>query len=160
MNRIRGFSKEVTEQSKKFHPNNPSTIVFATLIYPPQFCWFQGDGPVPYDGYRNRLAMMRVLNDEIIAHNNETFCAQKKLYENLVNGKLHTRSRAPRFHTYGLRKMTLTLWSGRRVGTTGHRWEHWRSSEARERSLHLGDMARRRMASAINNYFRFQYSAA
>lgn len=160
MKRIKDFTNEVMEQSVKLHHPNPSTISFATLIYPPQFCWFPADGPEPYDGYVNKLAMMRALNDRIIAHNDRVFVQQKILYKKLTEGEIYTRSRAPRFHTYGLRKTTVTWTNGRRVGTTGHRWEHWRTSEPRERALHLGDVVRRRMGNAIVNFFKYQYYAA
>ena len=148
MARIRDFTEVVKEQSRLFHPENPSTIVFATFIYAPQQCWFPANGPPPYDGYQNRLGMVRSLNDRIIDHNDETFELQREMYERLAGGQVADKSLAPKFHTYGLRKTTLNA----------HRWEHWRQSELRHMMLHLGTKCRKKMGTACVNYFKFQFT--
>ena len=114
MARIRDFTEVVREQSSLFHPSDPSTIVFATFIYAPQQCWFRANGPHPYNGYDNKLDMVRALNDRIIDHNDETFAQQRDLYERLVGGPVADKSLALKFYTYGLRKTTMNA----------HRWEH------------------------------------
>ena len=157
MKRVRNFTDAVMEQSRRCHPQNPSTINFATLLYPPQFCWFPGDGPVPHDVYQNKLPMMTLINNKIITHNDKTHVSQLELYKTLCDGEVYTKSRSPGFHTYGLRKTNVILPNGRRVGMKGHRWESWRESEPVDRKLHLEARERVRMATAVNKFFMYQF---
>ena len=157
MCRIEEFTKAVKDQSNKYHPDEPSTISFATLIYPPQFCWFPANGPEPYTGFQNKLSTMTALNNRIKLHNDENFLEQKELYGRLCDGAMYAKSRAPGFHTFGLRKITTVRPNGRRVGSTGHRWEGWRVSEAVDRKLHLAEGERKRIGSAAVNFLKYQF---
>ena len=74
MGRIETFTAAVFEQTRLYHPANPSTINFATLPYPPQFCSFLTNGLLPYDGFVNKLELMMELNDN---HGAQRQCAEQ-----------------------------------------------------------------------------------
>ena len=157
MERIRAFGDTVITQAEEYHPEQPSTFHVATLPYPSQFCWFPADGPLPYQNYDNKLAMMEELNWKIAAYNQEMFDRQIKLYERLGGGKTYKVCLAPKFHTYGIRTSSFTNKRGKNVTVSTHRWEWWRSTEPRSRMLHLDDLRRNSMGSAVNNYFLHQF---
>ena len=90
-------------------------------------------------------------------HNDRLLVQQLDLYSDLCDGAVYEESRAPRFHTYGLRKNTNILPNGRKVEVRGHRWEYWRQSEPRAQMLHLADSERARMGVAVNKFFIFQF---
>ena len=90
---------------------------FTTLLYPPQFCWLESHGPVPFEGYVNKLDMMIALNDQIIEHNDRVLLGQ--LYSTLCDGVVYEESFAKKFHTYGLR-------IERKVEIQNHKWEMMR----------------------------------
>ena len=90
-------------------------------------------------------------------HNDSVLSSQLDLYKTLCDGEVYIKSRAPRFHSYGLRKDTYYLPNGRKVEVRGHRWEYWRQSEPREQMLHLADSERKRMGTAVGNFFSFQF---
>ena len=119
MGRIESFTAEVMEQSRIFHPSNPSTLSFITLLYPPQFCWLESNGPVPYEGYVNKLDMMIALNYQIIEHNDRVLLGQLDLYRTLCDGVAYEESCATKFHTNGLR-------NERKVEIRSHKWEMMR----------------------------------
>ena len=101
--------------------------------------------------------MMFSLNDRIKEHNDRVLAEQLDLYRDLCDGEVYSESRAPRFHTYGLRKDTNILPNRRKMEVRGHRWEYWRQSEPRAQMLHLADSERARMGTAVNNFFKYQF---
>ena len=148
MKRIEEFYISIVAQTEKYHKEQPSTFAVATLLYPPKFCWFPDNGPLPYEGYNNKLTMMRELNDRIMAFNNRVFKEQEELYKAKNYGWCAgDRSSAPKFHTYGLRKDK----------NTGHRWEWWRQTEEDSNKLHLADKHRCKMGKAVGNYFSHMF---
>ena len=83
--------------------------------------------------------------------NQKVFEEQAELYSSQCDGLSGTKTRAPRFHTYGTRKKKVVR-RNKVVQVTEHRWEWYREREA-SRMLHLKDVYRCKMARAINNYF-------
>ena len=111
----------------------------SALLYPPQFCWFEDDGPFPYPGYKNQLEKVDWLNKEIDKDNKQ-------------NGIEF----APDLNTFGVR--TAKRKSTDRFGnivyknTTSHRWGEWREKE-RGDMLHLSDKKRVAVGKHISSYF-------
>ena len=119
----------------------PNTFAASSLMYPPRYCWFSANGPVPYR-YHNYVEKFDWLN--------------KKIHElNLSNNV----PAYPCFHTYGTRKATRTAVNAE--GKTelqhirGHRWEHW-EEQARRDKLTLRVDRRFKLGKAINNYFVYR----
>ena len=129
-------------REEKLDRHRGNTIAISSLMYPPQLAWFPDNGPEPYEGYTNNRAKIDWLNGEI---------SDLNLAYNSLN--------PPRFHTYGLRSYTR-----KNVDIYGqvtftpiksHRWEHWRREDNPAEMLHLTNERRFKMATAINNYFKF-----
>ena len=125
------FADLVIWQGEQHHPEQPNTCAIGTLIYPPQICWLEDDGPAP-TSFDNQLRNLRWLNHQIEIMNAEA------------------QIRTPSFHTLGLRKVTR---NGK--GQTKHRLEHWRESE-RSHKLHLRDDQRIKMAKQVARYFKHE----
>ena len=84
MNHIREFYEQVKKQSELFHPEDPSTFAFATLLYPSKYCWFKDDGLYPSKNYQNKLGMMKSLNNKIIQFNNNVLQEQVPFYKKMM----------------------------------------------------------------------------
>lgn len=133
------FEKFITfVHGKSVNPDTPNTIAIAPLMYPPQFAWFDDDGPQPA-GYTNRKEKLDWINGKI-----------DRL--NIANGTPNV----PGFHKYGTRRLTRkhTDLYGQvhHRDILKHRWEHWRESD-RKRMLHLTNDRRFKMGKALNEYF-------
>ena len=119
----------------------PSTFAVSSLMYPPRYCWFSENGPVPYR-YHNFVEKFDWLN--------------AKIHELNLNNNVPAY---PCFHTYGTRKTTRSVINAQ--GDTelqhvrGHRWEHW-AEQARREKVTLRVDRRFKLGKAINNYFVYR----
>ena len=157
MHRFENFAATVMGQSDKYHPENPSTVSIATLIYPPLFTWFPGREPAAGSSKENKLEKMKSINGKIMELNQKLFEREVKTYKRLNDGVAGTQNKAPRFHKYGLRKVTRKYPNGKKVPVTTHRFEHWRQSEPRDRMLHLNNEQRAKMGRAVSAFFKCQF---
>lgn len=129
--------QSVMYQAHKYHPELHNTCAIGTLYYPPQLCWFPGQGNCPTD-FSDHLQSMQYLNHEIERLNQESGL------------------KSPNFPVFGVRgagKHTLDRngnWVWR--DTTHHRYEHWRETEYRD-MLHLTDEKRMKMGRWVGKYF-------
>lgn len=106
------------------HPEEPNTCAIATLPYPPRICWLKENEEAPTN-FDNQLRNIKWLN--------------RKIEEiNLKSGV-----KVPKFHSFGVRKMT-------RFGkqTTKHRPEHWR-----EDGMELSDDQRIKLGRQVGRFF-------
>ena len=126
----------------------------ATMFYPPQMCWTPDDGKPPTTSYVNKYELMIKLNDDIIDFNKRVFKEQEEIYKAENYGWMAGfKSRAPKFHTYGMQKKTKVTRSGRKVEIKKHRFQWFRETR-KDKMLHLKDAHRRAMGVAVNNYFQ------
>ena len=132
------FASTILDLGKDKNPDSPNTIAIATLLYPPKLAWFYDNGREPRF-YQNEIEKIDWLNAEI-----------RKL--NIANSSPFY----PRFHTYGVRKVTRHYYDRygyhHQYDVKSHRWEHWRESVKTEK-FHLRDDRRVKMGTAVNNYF-------
>ena len=105
MLRFENFAATVMGQSDKYHPENPSTVSIATLIYPPLFTWFPGQGPAEGSTKENKLDKMKSINGKIMELNQRLFERELETYKKMNGGVAGSQNKAPRFHKYGLRKV-------------------------------------------------------
>ena len=100
----------------------------------PKFVWYPDNGPHS-DTYINKREKLEQVNEWIM-----TFNRRNGIEE------------VPRFHTMG----TRTSWKvvkGVQTDFKTHRWNMWRTSEAREDKLHLVDKMRIKMGQYVVKYF-------
>jgi hypothetical protein len=98
-------------------------------FYPPVLCWFEKNGKMPHENYTNHLQLMTRLNDRIIRMNQRIFIEQGAIYAEENDGMTAGYfSRAPKFHTFGVRNKK-------------HRMEWYRERNPSEK-LHLTDRHR------------------
>ena len=106
------------------HPREPNTCAIATLPYPPSLCWLKENDEIPAD-FNNQLRNIKWLN--------------RKIEElNLKSG-----IKVPKFHSFGVRKMTRYG-----VQTTRHRPEHWC-----EDGLELTDDQKIKLGRQVGRFF-------
>ena len=115
------------------------TVAIASLMYPPQLAWYPDNNiPMPAN-YINQIEKIHWLNYRIMVLNTD-------------NGV----PMYPRFHTYGVRKVTNTsvdrYGQQRQTVLKSHRWEHWRERDP-SRMLHLRYDKRFKMGTVVQNYF-------
>ena len=136
---ITDLRRAVTQQAEDYHPEAKNTLAVSALLYPPQLCWFEDDGPVPYTGYKNQLEKVDWINTEIDSNNKDAGI-----------------DFAPDLNTFGIRTANRKIRD--RFGnitikhTTSHRWGEWREKE-RGDMLHLSDKRRVAMGKHISSYF-------
>ena len=73
MFKIQLFKETVAKQAWH-HPDKPNTFAVATLLYPPQLCWFPDNGFLPNPHYVNRLDEMQWLNTQLMEFNESNGC--------------------------------------------------------------------------------------
>ena len=136
---ITDLRRAVTQQAEDYHPEAKNTLAVSALLYPPQLCWFENDGPVPYTGYKNQLEKVDWINTEIDTTNKDAGI-----------------DFAPDLNTFGVRTANRKIRD--RFGnitikhTTSHRWGEWREEE-RGDMLHLSDKRRVAVGKHISSYF-------
>jgi len=150
MGHIHKFYEVVITQTEEFHPKKHSTFQVSTLFYPPQFCSFKKK--MPHVSFVNRLEMMKSLNTSIMTFNQKVFELQEEVYAAQWDGMAGTKTRVPRFHTYGLRKKRV-LRGKKIVEIVEHRLNWYREKQV-VKMLHLSDKHRCTMGTAINRYFK------
>ena len=132
----------VHHQAYKYHQNVHNSCAIATLIYPPQLCWFPDQGSCPPD-FSCHLEDIRWINFQIERLNDERGI------------------KVPNFTTFGLRvgnRTTKDTYGNITVRhTTTHRYEHWREDEFRW-MLHLDDQRRIKMGKQVGRYFLHETS--
>ena len=106
------------------HPREPNTCAIATLPYPPSLCWLRENEEVPTN-FNNQLRNIKWLNGKIEELN------------------LKSGIKVPKFHSFGVRKMTRF---GRQ--TTRHRPEHWA-----EDGLELTEDQKLKLARQVGRFF-------
>ena len=136
------FFRDTVMRQNYHHPDKPNTFAVATLLYPPQLCWYPDNGPIPSPAtYTNRLDEMQWLNHELLEFNDN----------NRVVG-------VPHVHKFGVHIDNRT--SKDKYGQVqvrhrvAHKWEQWREKDKRQ-MLHLDDKRRICLGLSINKYFRF-----
>ena len=143
LNKLHMLVHTVTDETreKNLPPEEGNSIAVSTLMYPPRLAWLPANGPFPYEGYKNNWEKIDSINEQIKVLNNA-----------------YSSRNPPQFHTYGLRTSTRTntdrYGQVSSMSVKSHRWEHWREPNPAE-MLHLNNERRFKMATAINNYFRF-----
>ena len=136
---ITDLRKAVSKQAEDYHPDVKNTFAVSALLYPPQLCWFEDNGPFPHPDYKNNLEKVDWLNNEIETDN-----------------KAAGIEFAPDLNTFGVRTANRKIVD--RFGnvtvkhTTTHRWGEWREKE-RGNMLHLNDKRRVAMGKHVSNYF-------
>ena len=136
---ITEFRKAVTKQAEDFHPEVNNTFAVSALLYPPQLCWFEDNGPLPYPDYKKNLEKIDWLNNEIA-----------------IDNKTAGIEFAPDLNTFGVRTCNRKIRD--RFGnittrhTTSHRWGEWREEE-KGNMMHLNDKRRVAMGKHIGSYF-------
>ena len=131
MRAFKHFIDLVTWQGQRFHPGVKNTCAIAPLLYPPKLCWFTENGPPP-PNFQNQIGKVKSLNAQIERLNEKS------------------RTKAPNFTTFGLRK---SFKRGR--DCTKHRWSHWRE-EVRSEKIHLTEDIRVKMGRQVVKYFRYE----
>jgi len=159
LKRFEDFAYTVKAQSDEYHPESPSTFNVGTLIYPPKIAWLTGDGPIPYPEEQNKLEMITSINSRIIRFNDVNYKEQIDIYKKLTGGHVWPKSKAPKFHTYGLRKSTKRKANGVNIPHTQHRWEHWSKTEHKHMMYHLNETWRVKMGCAVGNFFKNQFDS-
>ena len=156
MKHLENFYTDVSNQSKMYHPDNPSTFTMATLIYAGKLCWMKNDGNLPYDGYINKYEMMSSLNSRIVEFNKNIFSHQIDIYRQrtAINSQ-NIKCKSPKFHLYGVQIKKNK--KGEKIER--HRWSWWRQNEPHEDSLHLADKRRVTMGKAVGNYYKGMFVA-
>jgi hypothetical protein len=136
---IKDMRKAVEKQAEDYHPEVKNTFAVSSLLYPPQICWFEDNGPVPYPGYKNNLEKVDWINKEIDKDNKD----------NAIEF-------APGLNTFGVRtdnkRRTDRFGNITVQHTTTHRWGEWREKE-KGNMLHLSDKRRVAVGKHISSYF-------
>ena len=132
------FTNTVLTIGRMKNQHSASTVAIATLMYPPLYCWFAGNGREPYN-YSNKLEKVMWLNDKIN-------------YLNLRNNAPYY----PGLHTYGVRtdKIQIDDGNGNKTVTNqkSHRFPHFMEPSKRDKFT-LIPQRKFVAGQAINNYF-------
>ena len=132
----------VQHQAHKYHQPIHNSCAIATLIYPPQLCWYPDQGECPPD-FLNHLDDMKWLNYQIERLNDEAGI------------------KVPNFATLGARvanRTTKDKYGNVMVHhTTTHRYPHWREKNYRW-MLHLDDQRKMKMGRQVGRYFKHETS--
>lgn len=92
-----------------------------------KICWTFDDGKPPTPNYVNKYDMMVKLNNDIIEFNNQVFVEQESIYrEENCGWMAGQKSRAPKFHSYGMQKKKKKTNEGKIVETRKHRFQWFR----------------------------------
>ena len=147
ISRLDDFYNAVVAQGEKRGHRNKNTFAVATLFYPPILCWFEKNGRIPHKEYTNNIEMMTRLNDRIMRMNQRIFTEQKAIYVEENDGMTAGDfSRAPKFHTFGVRNRK-------------HRMEWYRERNP-SKKLHLTDRHRSTLGRAAGTYFQKMFTPA
>ena len=140
MFKIQLFKETVAKQAWH-HPDKPNTFAVATLLYPPQLCWFPDNGFLPDPHYVNRLDEMQWLNTQLMEFNESNGCLLVP-HMHKIGVRIANRSNKDQYGQVSVRNRVF------------HRWGQWRE-EARYNMLHLNDEMRIYLGRTVNKYFRF-----
>ena len=147
VSRLEDFYNAVVAQGEKHPRGNKNAFAFATLFYPPILRWFEKNGIFPKQNYTNHLQMMTDLNGRVMELNQRILTEQRDIYieenDGMISGEI---SRAPKFHTFGVRDRK-------------HRMEWFRERNA-SKKLHLTDRHRSTLGRAAGTYFKKMFEPA